>query len=68
MLNAFASLKYSIKCQRNVQKPVLSAFGDIVCLFVCLFLFFFFYRGRRFAGMQLNVKFLRKEEMLPQND
>ena len=36
-----------------------------VCLFVC---FFFFYRGRRFAAMQLNVKFRRKEEMLPQND
>ena len=34
-----------------------------VCLFVC-----FFYRGRRFAAMQLNVKFRRKEEMLPQND
>ena len=49
-----------------VQKPDLSAFGDIVCLFVCLF--FFFYRGRRFAAMQLNVKFRRKEEMLPQND
>ena len=50
---------------KYVQKPDLSAFGDIVCLFVCLF---FFYRGRRFAAMQLNVKFRRKEEMLPQND
>ena len=48
---------------KYVQKPDLSAFGDIVCLFV-----FFFYRGRRFAAMQLNVKFRRKEEMLPQND
>ena len=47
---------------KYVQKPDLSAFGDIVCLFVC------FYRGRRFAAMQLNVKFRRKEEMLPQND
>ena len=51
---------------KYVQKPDLSAFGDIVCLFVCLFVFF--YRGRRFAAMQLNVKFRRKEEMLPQND
>ena len=49
---------------KYVQKPDLSAFGHIVCLFV----FFFFYRGRRFAAMQLNVKFRRKEEMLPQND
>ena len=49
---------------KYVQKPDLSAFGDIVCLFVL----FFFYRGRRFAAMQLNVKFRRKEEMLPQND
>ena len=32
------------------------------------FSFFFFYRGRRFATMQLNVNFLRKEEMLPTND
>ena len=38
----------------------------LAILFVCLF--FFFYRGRRFAAMQLNVKFRRKEEMLPQND
>ena len=36
----------------------------LAILFVCLF----FYRGRRFAAMQLNVKFRRKEEMLPQND
>ena len=40
----------------------------LAILFVCLFVFFFFYRGRRFAAMQLNVKFRRKEEMLPQND
>ena len=33
-----------------------------------LFFFFFFYRGRRFATIQLNVNFLRKEEMLPTND
>ena len=25
---------------KYVQKPDLSAFGDIVCLFVCLFVFF----------------------------
>ena len=37
-------------------------------LAILFVLFFFFYRGRRFAAMQLNVKFRRKEEMLPQND
>ena len=32
------------------------------------YFFFFFNHGRRFATMQLNIKFLRKEEMLPKND
>lgn len=61
MFNAFAFLKCSKKCQGNVQKPGLSAS-------YFFFLFFFFNRGRRFATMQLNIKFLRKEEMLPKND
>ena len=39
----------------------------LATLFSFTFLFFF-YRGRRFATMQLNANFLRKEEMLPKND
>ena len=65
MFNAFAFLKCSKKCQGNVQKPGLSASGDFVFFY---YLPFIFYRGRRFATMQVNVKFLRKEEMLPKND
>ena len=67
MFNAFAFLKCSKKCQGNVQKPGLSASGDNV-FFYFFFLFFFFNRGRHFTTMQVNVKFLRKEEMLPKND
>ena len=62
MLNAFAFLKYSIKCM-----PAKCAKACCLCIRrYCLFVFF--YRGRRFAVMQLNVKFRRKEEMLPEND
>ena len=64
MFNAFAFLKCSKKCLGNVQKPGLSASGD----FVFFYFFFFFNRGRRFATMQLNANFLRKEEMLSKND
>ena len=68
MFNAFAFLKCSKKCQGNIQKPGLSASGDNVFFYFFFLFFFFFNRGRRFATMQLNIKFLRKEEMLPKND
>ena len=52
--------------QCEMYKSLVSL--HLAILFVFFFCFFFFYRGRRFAAMQLNVKFLRKEEKLPQND
>ena len=50
---------------KYVQKPDLSAFGDIVCLFVCLFVFTVVDVLQQCNSI---VKFRRKEEMLPQND
>ena len=52
--------------QCEMYKSLVSLHLAILFVFFCCF--FFFYRGRRFAAMQLNVKFLRKEEKLPQND
>ena len=60
---------------QNARKNVREMYKSLVSLhlatmfsFTFSFYFFFFNHGRRFATMQLNIKFLRKEEMLPKND
>ena len=51
-----------------MYKSLVSLHLATMFSFTFSFFFFFFNRGRRFATMQLNANFLRKEEMLPKND